>query len=442
MEFRVWAPASRSVDVVVVRPRRGGGASRCGGGGRLVPRRRAGDRRRGALQVPAGREGRLSRPRLALPAGRRARGVGGGGSLHLPRGRTTGGAACPRTTCHLRAARGDGDGGGDVRRADRAAGRDRRPGRDGGGADADRGVSRRAQLGIRRRLPVRAGVVVRRARTAFRRFVDAAHARGLAVILDVVYNHLGPEGNYLHAVTGGRYFTGPPLHAVGRRHRLRAPAGARVRHPERPALGARVPRGRPADGRHPRHPGRLAESTCCRRCRSACAPSLPAGPALRADRGGRAQRASGCCCRRRRGAGWTACGRTTCITSCGATRRATTRRTSATTRGPRTTSSARCGRGGSTRGRCRRTTARRAARRRTGCRRAAFVHCIQNHDQVGNRAFGDRLTETRAAPRLPRRERAAAAVAVHAAAVDGAGVGGHRRRSSTSRTTRRSWESW
>jgi maltooligosyltrehalose trehalohydrolase len=42
---------------------------------------------------------------------------------------------------------------------------------------------------------------------AFRRFVDAAHARGLAVILDVVYNHLGPEGNYLHAVTGGRYFT-------------------------------------------------------------------------------------------------------------------------------------------------------------------------------------------------------------------------------------------
>ena len=31
----------------------------------------------------------------------------------------------------------------------------------------------------------------------FRAFVDAAHAAGLAVILDVVYNHLGPEGNYL-----------------------------------------------------------------------------------------------------------------------------------------------------------------------------------------------------------------------------------------------------
>jgi maltooligosyltrehalose trehalohydrolase len=31
----------------------------------------------------------------------------------------------------------------------------------------------------------------------FRRFVDAAHRHGLAVILDVVYNHLGPDGNYL-----------------------------------------------------------------------------------------------------------------------------------------------------------------------------------------------------------------------------------------------------
>jgi len=32
-----------------------------------------------------------------------------------------------------------------------------------------------------------------------RHFVDAAHANGLAVILDVVYNHLGPSGNYLRS---------------------------------------------------------------------------------------------------------------------------------------------------------------------------------------------------------------------------------------------------
>jgi maltooligosyltrehalose trehalohydrolase len=39
----------------------------------------------------------------------------------------------------------------------------------------------------------------------FKRFVDAAHAQGLAVVLDVVYNHLGPEGNYLPRY--GDYFT-------------------------------------------------------------------------------------------------------------------------------------------------------------------------------------------------------------------------------------------
>lgn len=37
------------------------------------------------------------------------------------------------------------------------------------------------------------------------RLVDACHLRGLAVCLDVVYNHLGPEGNYLHDY--GPYFT-------------------------------------------------------------------------------------------------------------------------------------------------------------------------------------------------------------------------------------------
>lgn len=33
---------------------------------------------------------------------------------------------------------------------------------------------------------------------ALKRLVRAAHARGLMVLLDVVYNHFGPEGNYLH----------------------------------------------------------------------------------------------------------------------------------------------------------------------------------------------------------------------------------------------------
>lgn len=38
-----------------------------------------------------------------------------------------------------------------------------------------------------------------------KRFVDAAHRRGLAVVLDVVYNHFGPSGNHLGQF--GPYFT-------------------------------------------------------------------------------------------------------------------------------------------------------------------------------------------------------------------------------------------
>ncbi len=55
------------------------------------------------------------------------------------------------------------------------------------------------------------GVYLFAAHTAYggaaglKRLVDACHARGLAVILDVVYNHLGPEGNYLWDY--GYYFT-------------------------------------------------------------------------------------------------------------------------------------------------------------------------------------------------------------------------------------------
>jgi maltooligosyltrehalose trehalohydrolase len=56
--------------------------------------------------------------------------------------------------------------------------------------------------------------------TALRRLVDAAHAHDLAVVLDVVYNHVGPEGN--HLVDFGPYFTdghvtpwGPGLNTDG-----------------------------------------------------------------------------------------------------------------------------------------------------------------------------------------------------------------------------------
>ena len=46
--------------------------------------------------------------------------------------------------------------------------------------------------------------------SGLRRLIDACHHEGLAVVLDVVYNHLGPEGNYLSEYApyfSGRYRT-------------------------------------------------------------------------------------------------------------------------------------------------------------------------------------------------------------------------------------------
>src|SRR5437764_10386254 len=48
----------------------------------------------------------------------------------------------------------------------------------------------------------------------FRAFVDRAHALGLGVILDVVYNHLGPDGNYLKCFSES-YFTDRYLNEWG-----------------------------------------------------------------------------------------------------------------------------------------------------------------------------------------------------------------------------------
>ncbi len=53
---------------------------------------------------------------------------------------------------------------------------------------------------------------------AFQRFVNACHVRGLGVILDVVYNHLGPSGAYLDRFGpyfAGRNIWGPSLNLDG-----------------------------------------------------------------------------------------------------------------------------------------------------------------------------------------------------------------------------------
>ena len=101
---------------------------------------------------------------------------------------------------------------------------------------------------------------------AYQRFVDACHQQGLGVIQDVVYNHLGPSGNYLPRVL-------PDLQRGRREHlgQLGQPVGAGLRrgaplhHRQRADVAARHARRRAAAGRRPRAGRRAAPPTCSRR---------------------------------------------------------------------------------------------------------------------------------------------------------------------------------
>ena len=101
--------------------------------------------------------------------------------------------------------------------------------------------------------------------------IDAAHQRGLMVFLDVVYNHFGPEGNYL-----GRYapqFFCKADTPWGNAIDYENAAGAAVRGRERALLARRLSLRRPAARR----------GACDRRAGAEHA-------AARAQRGGRAAR--------------------------------------------------------------------------------------------------------------------------------------------------------
>jgi len=62
----------------------------------------------------------------------------------------------------------------------------------------------------------------------FRAFVDAAHAHGLGIILDVVYNHFGPDGCYLRQFTK-EYFTNKHVNDWGESINFEGDGSAGVR---------------------------------------------------------------------------------------------------------------------------------------------------------------------------------------------------------------------
>ena len=61
-----------------------------------------------------------------------------------------------------------------------------------------------------------------------KRLIDACHAHGLAVVMDVVYNHMGPEGNYINDF--GPFFTDQHRTPWGNAINFDGPESDAVRH--------------------------------------------------------------------------------------------------------------------------------------------------------------------------------------------------------------------
>ena len=115
---------------------------------------------------------------------------------------------------------------------------------------------------------------------AYQRFVDAAHARGLAVIQDVVYNHLGPSGNHLpefgpYFAEGGANTWGTAINLDGERVGRGAPLHPR----QRADVAVGHARRRPAARRGARARRLSGRSTCSSswRRRPPCCPRTWAG---------------------------------------------------------------------------------------------------------------------------------------------------------------------
>ena len=188
VEFRVWAPAAQRVAVRVR-----GADHELADEGYGVRSARGGRERRRRLLARARRQ-RAARPALALAARGAARAVARRrpGAFAWTDGGLARAARCATLVLYELHVGTFTRGGHVRRRRSRTCAALRRARRHRDRADAGRRVPRRAAAGA-----TTASTSSRRARrptaarTGSQRLVDAAHAAGLAVILDVVYNHVG-----------------------------------------------------------------------------------------------------------------------------------------------------------------------------------------------------------------------------------------------------------
>ena len=335
-------------------------------------------------------------PGEPLSARRRARLVGSRRSRGVRSGPTRTGRgldAAPRG--HLRAARRHVHAGGHVSRRRR---RSCRTSRDLGVTAIElmplADFAGAPQLGLRRRRAVRAVARLRASRRSARGSSTPRIAPASPCIVDVVYNHLGPDGAYLPAFSP-RFLTAQARDAVGRggeprRRGLRARCGGCSSTTRCTGSTSTTPT--------------ACASTRRTRCSTTAAAHFVAELAAAVHARGRSAAARlrrgssqpGDDDRRRRRAAAgvsTASGPTTSTTSSGACSPATTHGYYVDYRRRRAASSPTTLRRGwlYTGQQSQAPRTRRAAPIPRRCRCASAVVCVQNHDQIGNRAFGDRL---------------------------------------------------
>ncbi len=263
--------------------------------------------------------------------------------------------------------------------------------------------------------------------------VEAAHERGLMVLLDVVYNHFGPDGNYLHAYAAG-FFDATrhtPWGAGIDYTRARCGASSSRTRSTGSASSASTGCGWTPSTRSATRPSPNCWSSWREELRAP--PSRPPGPP---DNRGQPQRHPPARTRH---------GRVGAAVHRGMERRFPQRRpcarhrrdrgllrgTSPTTRSaswaarwPRASPSrARSGRGEPS----------------AHLPPAAFVDFLQNHDQTGNRALGERLIALTDPDTLEALTRDPPAVAAYPADVHGRGIRRDPARSCSSPGSRATW---